>query len=46
MTEDDDVDPCADGAHCCCCGPGEACCDCGKIMPAERTTTEGLEKDT
>lgn len=28
-------DPCPDGGHCCCCGPGEPCCDCGAVMPAD-----------
>jgi hypothetical protein len=29
----DDDDPCANGVHCCCCGPGDVCCDCGETMP-------------
>lgn len=29
---EDEDDPCPNGTHCCCCGPGEPCCDCGKII--------------
>jgi len=32
---DDDDNPCPNGAHCCCCGPGKSCCDCGEIIPPD-----------
>lgn len=33
----DDDDPCPDGEHCCCCGPGDVCCDCGaRLIDLER----------
>lgn len=35
-----DDEPCEGGAHCCCCGPGEACCDCGRIMPDQAALDE------
>ena len=36
----DEDDPCPNGSHCCCCGPGEPCCDCGQVMPSKACVGE------
>lgn len=30
--QEEAVDPCPNGEHCCCCGPGDVCCDCGQTL--------------